>query len=98
MSSQQVEEAILQLGDIVAAAVIGEQDPVAGEAIIAHVVIRTKSQLSLEEIDAHCKRTLPRYMWPKEVIIVDSLPTSAQGKFVKSALREQRSAESASED
>ncbi len=98
VSSQQVEEAILQLCDVVAAAVIGEQDPVAGEAIIAHVVIRTKSQLSLEEIDAHCKRTLPRYMWPKEVIIVDSLPTSAQGKFVKSALREQRSAESASED
>lgn len=93
VSSQQIEETVLQLTDLVAAAVIGEPDLASGEAIIAHVVIRPGSQLSREDIDAHCRRNLPRYMWPKEVIIVDSLPISAQGKIIKSVLRERRSAE-----
>ena len=90
VSSQQVEETVLQLPDVVAAAVIGEPDLAAGEAIVAYVVIRTGSQLSPEDISAHCRQHLPRYMWPKEVIFVDSLPMSAQGKIVKSILRERR--------
>jgi acyl-CoA synthetase (AMP-forming)/AMP-acid ligase II len=93
VSSQQVEETILQLTDLVAAAVIGEPDLAAGEAIIAYVVIRKGSPVSPEDVLAHCRQNLPRYMWPKEVIIVDSLPKSAQGKIVKSVLRERHRAE-----
>jgi long-chain acyl-CoA synthetase len=92
VSSQQIEETILKLADLVAAAVIGEPDLAAGEAIIAYVVIRKGSPLSPEDIHAHCRQNLPRYMWPKEVVAVDSLPISAQGKIVKSILRERRSA------
>jgi long-chain acyl-CoA synthetase len=94
VSSQQIEETILQLTDAVAATVIGEPDLAAGEAIVAYVVIRAGSQLSPEDIHAHCRHHLPRYMWPKEVIFLDSLPISAQGKFVKSILRERRRPES----
>jgi len=90
VSSQQVEAAILQLTDVVAAAVIGEPDLAAGEAIVAYVVMRKGSDLSPTGIMAHCSQQLPRYMWPKEVIVLDSLPLSAQGKIVKSVLREQR--------
>jgi acyl-CoA synthetase (AMP-forming)/AMP-acid ligase II len=93
VSSQQVEETILQRTDLVAAAVIGEPDIAAGEAIIAYVVIRKGSQVSPDEIHAHCRQSLPRYMWPKEVTVVDSLPKSAQGKIVKSVLRERHNAE-----
>jgi long-chain acyl-CoA synthetase len=93
VSSQRVEEAILKVPDVVAAAVIGEPDLTAGEAIIAYVVARSGSELSPEGIQAHCRRQLPRYMWPEEVIFLDSLPKSAQGKFVKSALRERRQPE-----
>jgi acyl-CoA synthetase (AMP-forming)/AMP-acid ligase II len=93
VSSQQVEETILQITDLVAAAVIGEPDIAAGEAIIAYVVIRNGSQVSPDEIHAHCRQNLPRYMWPKEVTVVDSLPKSAQGKIVKSVLRERHNAE-----
>jgi long-chain acyl-CoA synthetase len=92
VSSQQIEETILKLTDLVAAAVIGEPDLAAGEAIIAYVVIRKGSPVSPEDIQAHCRQNLPRYMWPKEVIAVDSLPISAQGKIVKSILRERHSA------
>lgn len=88
VSSQQVEEVILQLSEIVAAAVVGQPDLAAGEAIVAYVTVRSASRLSPEDITAHCRQHLPRYMWPKEVVLVDSLPTSAQGKIVKSILRE----------
>ena len=93
VSSQQVEETILQLTDLVAAAVIGEPDLAAGEAIVAYVMIRKGSRVLPEEIHAHCRQNLPRYMWPSEVITVDSLPKSAQGKIVKSVLRERHRSE-----
>ena len=93
VSSQQVEEAILHLPDVVAAAVIGEPDLALGEAIIAYAVIRAGSELSPEDVHAHCRQHLPRYMWPKDVLFLDSLPKSAQGKIVKSVLREQRQSE-----
>jgi long-chain acyl-CoA synthetase len=93
VSSQQIEAAVLQLTDVVAAAVIGQPDLAAGEAIVAYVTIRAGSQLSSEDINAHCRQHLPRYMWPKEVVIVDALPMSAQGKIVKSILRERNQPE-----
>ncbi len=88
VSSQQVEEEILRLQDVAAAAAIGVPDTVRGEAIVVYCVVRSGSQVGQEEILAHCRQHLPRHMWPTEVVLVDSLPMNAQGKFVKSMLRE----------
>lgn len=89
VSSQQVEEQILRLHDVAAAAAIGVPDPVRGEAIVVYVVVRDRSPLGPDDILAHGKQNLPRHMWPSEVVILDSLPMNAQGKVVKSMLREQ---------
>ena len=89
VSSQQVEEEILRLTDVAAAAVIGVPDPVRGEAIVVYAVVRNGSALGRDAILAYGKQHLPRHMWPGEVLIVDSLPMNAQGKVVKSMLRGQ---------
>jgi len=87
VSSQQVEGCIVELPEVVAAAVIGEQDLVRGEAIKAFVVLRNGSQLKVEEIISHCAARLASYMVPKEVVFIDQLPVNAHGKIVKTELR-----------
>lgn len=87
VSSQQVEEEILRLPDVAAAAAIGVPDPVRGEAIVVYVVVRSRAPLGPDDVLAHARQHLPRHMWPSEVVMVDSLPMNAQGKIVKSMLR-----------
>jgi acyl-CoA synthetase (AMP-forming)/AMP-acid ligase II len=87
VSSQQVEDCVLALQDVVAAAAIGEPDPMRGEAIVVFITLREGSSLKVEEILAHCRAKLARHMVPKRIQVMDSLPLSAQGKVLKSELR-----------
>lgn len=87
VSSQRVEECIVEIPEVVAAAVIGEQDEVRGEAILAFVVQRAGSQLTEADIITHCANRLANYMVPKRVVFLDRLPMNAHGKIVKNELR-----------
>jgi len=87
VSSQDVESCILELENVVSAAVIGEPDLVRGEAIRAFVVLRPHTPLTTEDIISHCRRRIARHMVPRDVTVVDSLPMNAHGKVVKSELK-----------
>jgi acyl-coenzyme A synthetase/AMP-(fatty) acid ligase len=87
VSSQQVEGCIVELPEVVAAAVIGEPDLVRGEAIKAFVVLRNGSQLTAESVIGHCAARLASYMVPQDVVFIDQLPVNAHGKIVKTELR-----------
>ena len=87
VSSQQIENCIVELPEVVTAAVIGEPDLVRGEAIKAFVVLRAGSQLTANDILAHCAGRLANYMVPKEVVFIDHLPINAHGKIMKTELR-----------
>lgn len=87
VSSQEVEACVLEIKDIVSAAAIGVPDPTRGEAIRVFAVRKAKSALTEEEIIQYCMRRLARYMVPKEIVFVQSLPTNQHGKIIKSELR-----------
>jgi acyl-CoA synthetase (AMP-forming)/AMP-acid ligase II len=87
VSSQQLEACILELEEVVAAAAIGVPDPIRGEAIVVFITLRSGSLLTKEDIVSHCHHKLARYMVPKTIEILDSLPLSPQGKVLKSELR-----------
>lgn len=87
VSSQQVEGCIMELPDIVAAAVIGEPDLVRGEAIKAFIVTRSGSTVTGDQVIRHCAERLSSYMVPQQVLRVDQLPVNAHGKVVKTELR-----------
>lgn len=89
VSSQQIEAVLMEIPELVAAAVIGEPDIVRGEAILGFVVPRDGASLTTSQIISHCANRLPHYMIPKEVFFVPSLPTNAHGKVVKAELRNQ---------
>jgi acyl-CoA synthetase (AMP-forming)/AMP-acid ligase II len=89
VSSQEIEARILEMHDVVAAAAIGQPDSVQGEAIVIFVTLRKGAQLRPDDVLQHCRATMARHMIPKQVFVVENLPTNAHGKVVKSALRQQ---------
>jgi acyl-CoA synthetase (AMP-forming)/AMP-acid ligase II len=88
VSSQEVEAKILELHDVVGAAAIGQPDPVQGEAIVVFLTLRKGARIATDDVLNHCRVSMARHMVPRQVVVVDSLPTNAHGKIVKSLLRQ----------
>ena len=90
VSSQEVEARIVdEVPDVVAAAAVGQPDPVQGEAIVVFVTLREGSGVGPEEILRQCRASMSRHMIPKTITVLPSLPTNAHGKVMKTVLREQ---------
>ncbi|MGH2939791.1 MAG: AMP-binding protein [Solirubrobacterales bacterium] len=87
---REIEEAILELPDVEAVAVIGVPDPYWGENVHAMVVSREGAELTEELVVEHCRGMLSSYKKPKTVEFVSELPTNAYGKVLKRDLREAR--------
>jgi acyl-CoA synthetase (AMP-forming)/AMP-acid ligase II len=87
VSSQQVEACILELSEIVAAAVVGIPDLQRGEAIVAFVTLRDGANLKPNDVLAHCAAHLAHHMRPKLVVVLERLPVNPQGKVMKTELR-----------
>lgn len=87
VSSHEVEDAIMELPAVVAAAVVGRPDRDAGEAIVAFCVPRDGADLAPEDITRHCATSLAKHLVPHDVRLVAELPLNANGKTDKSVLK-----------
>jgi long-chain acyl-CoA synthetase len=88
ISSQEVEAAALRMEQLVSAAVIGVPDDEAGEAVMLFVTARPGAGVTPDEVLAVCRQHLPKYMVPRSVLILDTLPLNSSGKIAKPQLRE----------
>jgi len=81
----EVEMALTGHPSVEAAGVAGTPDPVTGERVVAHVVLRDQNEGTEDdlrnELIAHCRKELARYKVPKEIRFTDSLPTGLVGKL-----------------
>jgi long-chain acyl-CoA synthetase len=85
----EVEDVLAAHPAVIEAAVIGLPDPRWGEIVAAVVVLR--HDVSIEELDAHCRRELANYKVPRRFELWDQpLPRSAAGKLLKRQLRTDR--------
>lgn len=87
VSSQEVEDAVLEIPEVSAAAVVGRPDSEAGEAIILFITVRPGAELGLETVLRYARGRLAKHLVPHEICIVPQLPLNANGKVVKSELR-----------
>jgi acyl-coenzyme A synthetase/AMP-(fatty) acid ligase len=74
----EVLDVLYASGEIEEAAVIGEPDPLWGARIAAFVVLSAAG--SLERLQAHAARELPRHMQPSRYELRDRLPLLPSGK------------------
>ncbi len=83
----EVEHAIAEHDAVEEVAVIGVPNEKTGEAVKAFVVANN-SDISKNDIIAHCRKTLTHYKVPKIIEFRDDLPKSNVGKVLRRALRE----------
>lgn len=87
VASQEVERVLQAHPDVERAAVVGLPDPYWSEAVTGFVVLRAGAEHTGADIREYCRTDLASYKVPKEVHVVDALPTDAQGKLLKRELR-----------
>jgi long-chain acyl-CoA synthetase len=92
----EVERVLSELDAVVEAAVVGVPDPGTGQAVRA-VVVRaggdrpdhdaSGQELSAEDVRAYCRDRLARFKVPTEVVFVDELPRTANGRLERRRLQ-----------
>jgi long-chain acyl-CoA synthetase len=88
ISPMEITSRILEHQDVSDAATIGVPDKIYGEEVVSFVVKQSGSGISADEIISHCKRTLPNFKVPKEIIFMDVLPRNQREKVAKNDLLE----------
>ena len=84
----EIENVLLQHEGIADAAVIGQDSEKWGESPFA-IIVRNNSDLSEDEVLAHCNGKLARFKLPKAAVFIDAIPRNPSGKVLKRLLREQ---------
>ncbi|HEX7116456.1 MAG TPA: AMP-binding protein [Steroidobacter sp.] len=85
----EVENAIAAHPSVAQVAVIGVPDEKWGERVHAVIVLHPGKTLTLEALQEHCRSRIAGYKLPRSMELrTESLPLSAVGKVLKTALRE----------
>ncbi len=87
VSSIEVEDVLASHPCVREVAVIGIPDDTWGELVTA-LIVTDGSDVSTDDLIAHCRTSLAGYKCPKRVELVDALPRTATGKLQKFKLRE----------
>lgn len=83
---REIDEALYQHPSVAAAATIGIPDKLYGEEVTAFVVLKNGSQVTEEDLLAHCREQLADYKCPKTIHIVAEIPKGPTGKLLKREL------------
>ncbi len=90
VSPIEVENVLQGIEGVQEAAVLGVDDALLGQALMALVVPRDGAVLDARRIRKHCLAHLENFMVPQQVFIVESLPKSANGKIDKKRIKAER--------
>ncbi|MEX2290308.1 MAG: class I adenylate-forming enzyme family protein [Mycobacteriales bacterium] len=83
VSPSEVEDFLMSHPDVVEAAVVGAEDPVRGQQVVAFVRLWPNSDTTAASIQTWCRETIAGYKAPRVVLAVDELPTTSTGKLAR---------------
>lgn len=83
----EVEELLADHPAVAQVAVLGRPDPRWGQRVVAFCVPAAGPPPTLDQLRRHAARRAPAHMAPRELVVVDRLPTVGPGKVDRSALR-----------
>jgi len=86
---KEIEDAILELEDVVETAVVGVDDPLTGEAILALIIPRDPQWDDIDLIRSHLKKRIPAISQPSYIEFRRSFPKNSSGKILKAQIREE---------
>ncbi len=82
----EVEAAIARQEHVQDVIVIVKDDPLGNKSLIAYVVAKPETALTVSQLRNFLKENLPDYMIPADFVVMDKLPLTANGKVDKKAL------------
>lgn len=80
---KEIEDTLAAHEAVHEVAVVGVPDEILDERIRACVVLNHGAECSEKELVKHCRRILPAYKVPHEVVYYDELPKTPTGKILK---------------
>ena len=89
VGAKEIEEIIQEIDNVHETAVIGVDDPVLGEAIMALITPKEKGWNNEQEIMEHLRNRLPPLKHPKYIKFRESFPKNESGKILKVILKEE---------
>lgn len=90
VSPVEIENVIYKIDGVKEVAVIGIPDEILGESIVAYVTNYNNIELNRKDIQKECVLKLENFMVPQQVIFLDEMPKSTNGKIDKKSLKELR--------
>ena len=86
VAPREVEEVLYTFEGVHEAAVVGVEDELLGQAVVAHVSPAEGHILAPAALRRHCALHLEDFMVPRRVVVHDALPKTDNGKLDKLAL------------
>jgi acetyl-CoA synthetase len=95
LSSTEIESALVSHPFVAEAAVVGANDPITGQAVVAFVILRL-DQVEAAGSDEHVGRLLREHVAkeigaiarPRQIMVVAELPKTRSGKIMRRLLRD----------
>lgn len=85
---REVEDVLYQHPAVREAAVVGIKDTYRGETVKAFIALNEGMRTEPKEIISFCKERLAAYKYPRELEIIDEIPKTVTGKFLRRALKD----------
>ena len=93
ISTTEVESALVSHEEVAEAAVVGANDAMTGQAIVAFVILRggidhTKGEALITSLKAHVVKEIGAIARPRQILVVNELPKTRSGKIMRRLLRD----------
>ena len=88
ISTTEVESALVSHPAVAEAAVVGANDPMTGQAIIAYVTLRGGAQVDENDLRNHVAVEIGAIAKPKTIYFTPDLPKTRSGKIMRRLLRD----------
>ncbi|NDA82032.1 MAG: acetate--CoA ligase [Actinobacteria bacterium] len=93
ISTTEVESALVSHPSVAEAAVVGANDEMTGQGIVAFVILRggvptTGGENLIHELKAHVAKAIGAIAKPKQIMVVPELPKTRSGKIMRRLLRD----------
>ena len=93
ISTTEVESALVSHEEVAEAAVVGANDAMTGQAIVAFVILRggidhTQGEALITSLKAHVVKEIGAIARPRQILVVNELPKTRSGKIMRRLLRD----------
>ncbi len=87
---REVEDVLYQHPAVREAGVVGVPDAYRGETVVAYVALKSgfEGKVTPEELIDFCKQRMANYKYPRHIEILEELPKTPTGKFLRRDLRD----------